>query len=75
MLDTSELLPSAHPLFICFYLFDCTGPSLWHAGSLVGTCRIFFPNQASNLGPLSWERGVLATGPPGSPLSAHPLMK
>ena len=47
------------------YLSGCTGPSLWCAGSLVGTCRVFLPNQRSNLGPLRWECGVLATGPPG----------
>ena len=52
------------PPLIYLFLSDCTEPSLWHAGSLVGTCRIFFPNQASNLGPLRQERGVLATAPP-----------
>ena len=28
-------------------------------------CGIYFPDQGSNLGPLHWEHGVLATGPPG----------
>ena len=27
-----------------------------------------FPNQGSNLGPLHWEHGVLAAGPPGKSL-------
>ena len=26
--------------------------------------KIYFPSQGSNLGPLHWEHGVLATGPP-----------
>ena len=26
------------------------------------------PDQGSNLGPLDWELGVLATGPPGESL-------
>ena len=33
---------------------------LWHAGSLVATCGIQFPDQGLNPGPLLWERGVLA---------------
>ena len=33
-------------------------------GSLVATCRIWFPDQGSNVGPLYWEHGVLATWPP-----------
>ena len=33
-----------------------------------------FPDQGSNLGPLRWEHGVLATGPPESPSSALFLM-
>ena len=41
-----------------------------HMGSLVVTCRIYFPNQGSNLGPLHWGFRVLATGPPGKYLSA-----
>ena len=32
---------------------------------LVVACEIWFPDQGSNPGPLHWERGVLATGPPG----------
>ena len=39
-------------VYICMYLLDCAGSySLQHAGS--------------NPGPLHWEHGVLATGPPG----------
>ena len=48
------------------------GSSLRHEGSsvvacklLVVACGIQFPDQGSNPGPLHWERGVLATGPPG----------
>ena len=43
-----------------------------HSGSLVAACKllviargIWFPDQGSNLGPLHWEHGVLATRPPG----------
>ena len=34
---------------------------------LAAACGIYFPDQGSNPGPLHWERGVLATGPRGSP--------
>ena len=39
--------------------------SLQHGGSLVVICGISFPDQGWNLGPLHWQRRVLATGPPG----------
>ena len=32
-------------------------------------CVILFPDQGSNSGPLHWEYGVLATGPPGKSLT------
>ena len=35
---------------------------------LVVACGIQFPDQVSNLGPLNWECGVLATRPPGRSL-------
>ena len=38
---------------------------LWHAGSLLIACGIWFPDQGSNLGPLHWEHRVLVTGLPG----------
>ena len=37
---------------------------LGSSGSVVA-CGIEFPDQGSNLGPLHWECGILATGPPG----------
>ena len=46
------------------------GLSCKHTGSLVvawGESQ--FPGQGLNLGPLHWERGVLATGPPGKSCS------
>ena len=53
---------------MCIYLLSCTESQLLqHAGSLVATCSIQFPDQGLNLGPLRWERGVLAAGPQGSP--------
>ena len=41
---------------------------LWHA------CRIQFPDQGSNPGPLHWECGVLPTGPPGKSLSVFSFL-
>ena len=35
---------------------------------LIAACGIQFPDQGSNLGPLHWEHGGLATGPPGMSL-------
>ena len=32
---------------------------------LVAACGKYFTNQGSNLRPLHWEYGILATGPPG----------
>ena len=32
---------------------------------LVAACGIQFPKLELNLGPLHWECGILATGPPG----------
>ena len=37
----------------------------WLHGVLVAACRISFPDQGLNLGPLNWGHGALATGPPG----------
>ena len=42
-------------------------------GLLVAACGILFPDQGLNPGTLHWERGVLATGPPGSPWT-RPLL-
>ena len=47
--------------FLSFYLI------IWLYWVLVVACAIKFPDQSSNPGPLHWERGVLAIGPPGSP--------
>ena len=57
------------------YLFIWLCPVLLgHAGSLLGACRIQFPDQGRNPGPLDWEYGVLATGPPGGPVLGAVLM-
>ena len=61
---------------LCCGMWDlCCGMQdlqLQHTGSssaacelLVAACGIQFPDQGSNPGPLHWECGVLATGPPG----------
>ena len=49
---------------------------LWHSdfqlrhsdSQLWRACRIQFPDQGLNPGPLHWEYGVLPTGPPGKSL-------
>ena len=41
---------------------------LFQAESLVAACVILFPDQGLLPGTLHWERGVLATGPPGKSL-------
>ena len=56
----------------CFFsflknLFNCARSQLQHVGPLVVACGIQFPDQGWNLGPLHWEQGVSATGPPGCP--------
>ena len=53
--------------FLSIYLFGCARSSLRHARSLVVACGIYsyFPDPGSNLEPLHWEHGVLATEPPG----------
>ena len=40
---------------------------------LVTACGIYFPDRGSNPGPLHWEHGVSATGPPGKSLSSHSI--
>ena len=54
--------------------FGCAGFLLWHEGSLVATRKLLavvhgisFPDQGWDPGPLHWECGILATGPPGKP--------
>ena len=49
-------------LFILKYLFIYLAVA---RELLVAACGIELPDQGSNPGPLHWERGVLATGPPG----------
>ena len=47
----------------------CTGSgALQHSRSLAEACGIQFPHRELNPGPLHWEHGVLATGPPGKSL-------
>ena len=62
-------------LFPFIYLFGC--PRSWLqraeslifvAESLVVACGVWFPEQGLNPGPLPWEHGVLATGPPAKSL-------
>ena len=57
------VLVVAHGIFSC----GMQDLLLWHVESLVVACGIQFPDKGSNPGPLNWECGVLATGPPGKP--------
>ena len=47
------------------YLFGSARSQLHYSRSLVAAFGILFPDQGSNTGPLHWERGVLASRPPG----------
>ena len=72
---TLPLFPSLFSrqiLLILFFFSGFTRYQLCHTGSFVAACKLFvaacgiqFPDQGSKLGPLRWERKVLATGPPG----------
>ena len=51
-------------------------------GALVASCEllgaasgIWFPGQALNPGPLHWEHGVLASGPPGKSPGVHLILE
>ena len=64
-------------LFNTCLFIGCTRPQLQHVGSPIFAVAggifscgmwIYFPDEETNLGPLHWERGVLATGPPGKSL-------
>ena len=50
-----------------------TGVLVAACGLLVVTCGIWFPDQGLSLGPLHWEKGVLMTGPSGSPDGLMPV--
>ena len=54
--------------YIYMYIYN------WLCQVLVAARRIWFPDQGSNPGPLHWEHGVLATGPPGKSLDAFSLV-
>ena len=45
------------------YLFICL--FIWLPRVLAVVCGTYFPDQGLNPGPLHWEHGTLATGPPG----------
>ena len=59
-------------IFFLMYLFSCTRSYLQHVGYFSWDIRTLscgmwdlVPRSAIELGPLPWERGVLATGLPG----------
>ena len=41
---------------------------MWDSSISVVACRIKFPDQGANPGPLLWQHRVSATGPPGKSL-------
>ena len=43
---------------------SCSVRGPWDLLVLAAAHEVLFPDQGLNLGPLHWERGVLATGPP-----------
>ena len=68
------LLLKIYTFYLLIWLCQVLRPSVFlrHAGPLVVAydllvvgCGIQFPDQGLNLGPLRWEHGILATGPPG----------
>ena len=62
--------------FFCLFIWLCwvSVVAHWISPIFVGAYGIFaaqgiwFPDQGLSLGPLHWEHGVLATGPPGKSL-------
>ena len=67
-------LPSFPHLGKCHHLLSCSpgiflNVFLWLCQVLVVACRIYFPKQGLNPGPLHWEGGIVATGPPGKSLT------
>ena len=59
-------------IFIYLFIWPCR-VSVAACKHLVTACGVKFPDQGWNLGPLLWESGVLATGPPGKSLNWHIL--
>jgi hypothetical protein len=59
----SFISPALASEFSFFNLFGCNFVEACEP--LVEACGIWFPDQKSNPGPLHWEHGVLAFGPPG----------
>ena len=65
-------------IYIDLYLYPYLYRLLWVLVATLGVlaeawelftmvCGIYFPDQRLNSGPLHWEHGVLAPGPPGKP--------
>ena len=82
--ESGSSLPPRPFLFISLsFISHCRGAfsgfrNLWQTAYVVAVLIFIwllwvlvvmqFPDQGSNLGPLRWELGVLATGPPGKSL-------
>ena len=52
-------------MWLCLVSVAAPGIFSCHIGTLSWARGIYFPDQGSNVGPLPWEHGVLATWPPG----------
>ena len=55
------ILRKPWPHFLCIYFCYLL---IWLHWILVAACGTYFPDQELNPGPLLWETGVLAIGPP-----------
>ena len=57
--------------YLDFIFFTCDLDDLLAVACelLVEMCKIQFPDQGLNPGPLYWKHGVLDTGPPGKSLT------
>ena len=68
IVSMESVKPSSLLILWCPLLFlPSTFPGI--RGLLVGADGIWLPYQGSHPGPLHWEHGVLATGPPGKSLT------
>ena len=68
LLFLSPPFPISLKKFFCVCVFWLCQVLVAAWNLLVVAYRLWFPDQRSNPGPLHWECGVLATGPPGKSL-------
>ena len=56
-------------VFIWLHLVCVVAHGIFHCGIQILSCSVWdlVPDLGWNLGPLHWQHGILATGPPGKP--------